>query len=171
MVKRFVPILILLLFIGIAIWGLTRSSDTQVKSRMVGQPLPELAQAAALPDKPGLDSKPGQGPRLINVFASWCVPCIAEAPLLDQLAREGVIIDGIAVRDRPRDIADFLARNGDPFARLGADPDSAAMIALGASGVPETFVVNGKGVITYQHMGPISPQDLSTLRQELEAAR
>ena len=100
---------------------------------------------------------------MINVFASWCVPCIAEAPLLAGLKRQGIAIDAIAVRDRPEDVAEFLARNGDPFERIGRDPESKVQLALGSSGVPETFIVDGHGIIRYQHIGPIEPNDLPTI--------
>ena len=74
---------------------------------------------------------------------------------MQQLKASGVPIEGIAVRDTPEDVADFLARNGDPYERIGSDPQSEVQIALGSSGVPESFVVDGKGVIRYQHIGPI----------------
>jgi cytochrome c biogenesis protein CcmG/thiol:disulfide interchange protein DsbE len=110
-------------------------------------------------------------PRLVNVFASWCVPCIAEAPLLMELKRQGVPIDAIAVRDKPADVAEFLGRHGNPFERIGADPESRVQIALGSSGVPETFIVDGRGIIRYQHMGPIEPGDVPALIGEWERAR
>ena len=78
---------------------------------------------------------------MVNVFASWCVPCIAEAPVLAELEARGVAIDGIAVRDKPEDVAAFLQRNGDPYDRIGADLQSNVQLALGSSGVPE--VVTG----------------------------
>jgi len=99
------------------------------------------------------------------------VPCIAEAPLLIDLKRQGVPIDAIAVRDRPEDVAAFLARHGDPFERIGADPESRIQLAFGSSGVPETFVVDGRGVIRYQHMGPIEPGDVTTIVHEWRAAK
>ena len=90
--------------------------------------------------------------------------------LLD-LKRRGIAIDAIAVRDRPEDVAAFLARHGDPFERIGADPDSRVQLALGSSGVPETFVVDGRGVIRYQHLGPIAADDMATIIAEWEAAK
>jgi cytochrome c biogenesis protein CcmG/thiol:disulfide interchange protein DsbE len=99
------------------------------------------------------------------------VPCIAEAPLLTELERRGVPIDAIAVRDRPEDVAAFLARHGDPFDRIGTDPESRIQLALGSSGVPETFIVDGRGVIRYQHMGPIEPGDVATILRRWEAAK
>ena len=108
---------------------------------------------------------------MINLFASWCVPCIAEAPILMELKRQGVAIDAVAVRDRPQDVAEFLARHGDPFVRVGSDPQSNVQLALGSSGVPESFIVDGRGIIRYQHMGPIEPQDVPVLLREWEAAK
>ena len=110
-------------------------------------------------------------PRLVNFFASWCVPCIAEAPVLAELDKRGIAIDGIAVRDKPEDVADFLQSNGDPYERIGADMQSSVQLALGSSGVPESFIVDGGGTIRYQHLGPIMPQDVETVLAELEKAR
>ena len=108
---------------------------------------------------------------MVNVFASWCVPCIAEAPLLMELKRRGLAIDAVAVRDRPEDVAAFLGRHGDPFDGIGSDPESKVQLALGSSGVPESFIVDGSGIIRYQHMGPIEPDDLPVIMREWEAAR
>ena len=170
---RFAPLLLLLLIVGALAWRLAYPSDEKIRSHLAGQPLPVFALAPATAGKPGLastDFADGQ-PRLINVFASWCVPCIAEAPLLLELKRRGIRIDAIAVRDRPQEVAEFLARHGDPFERIGSDPDSRVQLALGSSGVPESFVIDGKGLIRYQHLGPIEPNDLTTIMAEWEAAK
>lgn len=170
---RFLPLVVLLLFVGVVAWRLSRPADERIASKMIGRPVPAFALTAAWAGKPGLSSgdlASGQ-PRLVNVFASWCVPCIAEAPLLGDLKAQGIPIDAIAVRDRPDDVAAFLARNGDPFDRIGADPESKAQLALGSSGVPETFIVDGRGIIRYQHMGPIEPGDVPRLVAEWQAAR
>ena len=170
---RFIPLFILLAFVAAVTWRLSHPPDTRIQSKMTGKPVPAFALAAVMPAKPGLastDFASGQ-PRLVNIFASWCVPCIAEAPLLVALRDQGVEIDGIAIRDRPDDIAAFLARYGDPFARLGDDRDSRVQMAFGASGVPESFVVDGRGVIRFHHYGPITPADLPTIRRALDQAR
>lgn len=170
---RFLPLLVLLAFVGAVGWRLISPPDEKIASKMIGRPVPALALAPAVPGKPGLRSTQladGQA-RIVNVFASWCVPCIAEAPLLGELKRRGVRIDAIAVRDRPEDVADFLSRHGDPFDRIGADPESRAQLALGSSGVPETFVVDGRGIIRYQHMGPIEKRDLPELIAQWESAK
>ena len=170
---RFIPLAILLLFVAIVAWRLAIPDDTKIRSRMTGQPVPAFVLAPATDGVLGLSSQDlatGQ-PRLINVFASWCVPCIDEAQLLMELKRQGVPIDAVAVRDKPADVAEFLGRHGNPFERIGADPESRVQIALGSSGVPETFIVDGLGVIRYQHMGPIEPGDVPVLLGEWEKAR
>jgi len=170
---RFVPLAVLLAFVVFVAWRLINPADTTIRSRLAGQPVPEFALPPALPGRATqatADLATGK-PRLVNIFASWCVPCIAEAPVLGELERRGVAIDGIAIRDKPEDVADFLARNGDPYQRIGADMQSSVQMALGSSGVPESFVVDGRGIIRYQHVGPIMPQDVQTVLAELGKAR
>jgi cytochrome c biogenesis protein CcmG/thiol:disulfide interchange protein DsbE len=170
---RFLPLLILIAIVGALAWRLSSPPDEKITSKMVGRPVPGFTLGTATAGKPGLSSTDlatGQ-PRLVNVFASWCIPCIAEAPLLVDLKRQGVPIDAIAVRDRPEDVAEFLARYGDPFVRIGADPQSQVQLALGSSGVPETFVIDGRGIVRYQHMGPIEPGDVATIIRAWRAAK
>ena len=113
----------------------------------------------------------GGKPRLLNIFASWCVPCAAEAPQLMVLKQAGVEIDAIAIRDARADVDGFLARNGNPFARIGLDARSAVQIALGSSGVPETFVIDGAGRIAYQHIGEIRADDVPMILEKLRDAQ
>lgn len=153
--------------------GLFRPADRTVRSALVGQPLPAFALPAMIAGKPGLttaDLRGGQ-PRLLNVFASWCVPCIAEAPQLMAIKRAGVPIDAIAIRDTAPAIAAFLARNGDPYARIGGDPTSRVQLALGSSGVPESFVIDGRGRIVLQHVGPITADDVPRIVAAVQGAR
>jgi cytochrome c biogenesis protein CcmG/thiol:disulfide interchange protein DsbE len=110
-------------------------------------------------------------PKLVNFFASWCVPCIGEAPVLTMLKQQGVPIVGIAVRDRPADLRQFLSDNGNPFERIGSDPQSKLQLAFGSAGVPETFVVDGKGIIQSQHIGPIEPDDVPGLVQAVKESK
>ena len=126
-----VPLALLLLMCALpGVWRRPRANI--VRSKLEGRALPAFTLAAAVEGKPGLasaDLATGR-PRLLNVFASWCVPCIAETPLLRQLKSEGVAIDGIAVRDRRADVTRFLARNGDPYERIGGDPESRVQIVF-----------------------------------------
>ena len=167
------PLGLFLLFFGVVASGLIKPSSPNLKSKMVGKPLPTFSLPAAHEPQPGLGSASfaaGQ-PRLLNVFASWCIPCIAEAPVLMQMARQGVPIDGIAIRDRPQDVARFLAQNGNPYKRIGSDTESAVQLSIGSSGVPETFVIDGKGVIRHQHIGDIRPEDVPEILAMLKAAQ
>lgn len=168
-----VPLLLFVGFVAAAAWRLSAPPDTSIRSRMVGRDVPTFAAAPLLPGRPGLASTDlGQSkPRLVNFFASWCVPCIAEAPVLLDLQKRGVVIDAIALRDDPADVRKFLAENGDPFAALGSDPVGEAQIAFGSSGVPESFIVDGKGVIRYQHIGPITPEQVGEVMAEWEKAQ
>ena len=170
---RLMPIILLALVVAALVWRLAHPEDTTVRSRLAGKPVPEFALPPAVVGKPGLtsaDLAKGQ-PRLLNVFASWCVPCIAEARMLDALKRRGVAIDAIAIRDRSEDVAAFLADHGDPFDRIGSDDNSRVQLALGSSGVPESFVVDGRGIIRYQHIGPIEPADVPTILAKMEEAK
>ena len=159
-------------FVALVLVGLLRPADREVASAMIGKPLPNFALPPALPDRPGLassDLATGK-PKLLNVFASWCVPCAVEAPQLAQLRARGVEIDAVAVRDRREDLAAFLARNGNPFARIGADDVSSVQLAIGSSGVPETFVIDGRGIIRHQHIGEVRPEDVAVLLAKLAEA-
>src|SRR3954452_16721190 len=170
---RFAPLALLLLIIAALVWRLATPTDSNVPSKLTGKPVPAFDLGPGLDTKAALSSRDlatGQ-PHLLNIFASWCVPCIGEVKVLQQLKRRGVAIEGIAIRDRPEDLAAFLARNGDPYQRIGSDPQSQVQIALGSSGVPESFVVDGKGIIRYQHIGPIEAADVPMILAKLEQAR
>lgn len=166
------PLLLFALAFGLVASGLIKPGDRTIHSAMVSKPLPQLDLPGLLPGRAGIKTAALTGkPRLINVFASWCIPCIAEAPQLMKLKQAGVEIDAIAVRDTPEAIQAFLARNGDPYAAIGDDRQSAAQLALGSSGVPETFVVDSKGVIVEQHIGDIREEDVPLLLTALQVAK
>jgi len=170
---RFAPLALLALLIVALVWRLAKPVDTSVHSTLEGKEVPAFALPAALPSKPALnaaDLATGK-PHLVNVFASWCVPCITEMPLLLELKRQGVGIDGIAVRDRPQDIAAFLKERGDPYGSIGADLNSNVQMQFGASGVPETFIVDPYGIVRYQHIGPLEPKDVAIIRDKWASLR
>jgi cytochrome c biogenesis protein CcmG, thiol:disulfide interchange protein DsbE len=170
---RFGPLVLLLVIIAALVWRLATPADTNVHSTLEGKAVPNFSLPAIVPNKPPLSSADlatGQ-PHLVNVFASWCVPCVTEVKVLQQLQARGARVEGIAIRDRGDDLADFLARNGDPYERIGSDRQSKVQISLGSSGVPESFVVDGKGVIRYQQIGPIEQGDLPMVLSKLEQAR
>jgi len=147
--------------------------DDIITSKMVGKKMPEFSLPAAIEQRPGLSSADlaNGKPQLLNIFASWCLPCIAEAPQLLELERAGVEITAIAIRDRPEDIANFLNRWGNPYTRIGTDTRSIVQLEIGSSGVPETFVIDGEGVIIHQHIGDIRKDDVPELLQILRDAK
>ncbi|SNS09761.1 cytochrome c biogenesis protein CcmG, thiol:disulfide interchange protein DsbE [Sphingomonas laterariae] len=167
------PLILFLIFVATFATGLIKPESKIIPSKMVGKPLPQFALPPGAPGITGLSSADfAQGePRLLNVFASWCVPCAAEAPQLTQLAEAGVKIDAIAIRDRPEDVAGFLQRWGNPYQRIGSDTQSSVQIAMGSAGVPETFVVDGKGIIRHQHIGEIRPEDVPAILAAVKGAR
>ena len=157
-------------FVGLVMVGLLRPASHDIPSRMIGKPLPAF-QLPAAADRPGLSNRDFTGrPRLLNIFASWCIPCGVEAPVLAELAGQGVEIDGIAIRDHRDELVDYLGRHGNPYARIGADDVSAVQLAIGSSGVPESFVIDGKGVIRYQHIGDIRPEQVPLILAKLKEA-
>ena len=158
-----IPLLLFALVGTFLAIGLTRDPST-LPSALVGKPAPAF-------ELPPLDGRAGPGlsradlggtPMLVNVFASWCVPCRMEHPLLTRLSEQGVIVQGINYKDRPEDARAWLAELGDPFRHLGADRDGRVAIDWGVYGVPETFVIDKDGRIAYRHVGPLQPQDLTT---------
>jgi cytochrome c biogenesis protein CcmG/thiol:disulfide interchange protein DsbE len=143
---------------------------SRVPSALIGRPAP----AMILPPVEGLerDGKPlpGIAPdifsgkvTLVNVWASWCVPCHDEAPLLDQFAQDKRIqVVGINQKDQPENARRFLGRYGNPFTAVGADANGRASIEWGVYGVPETFIVGRDGNIAYKLIGPIAPENIKT---------
>ncbi|WP_370188899.1 redoxin family protein [Qipengyuania sp.] len=171
--RLWLPLLAFAGFLGLAAYQLTQPKDEFVESRMIGQELPYFDLPPAMEGVEGASSASfADGkPRLLNIWASWCLPCIAEAPQLESLKRQGAEIVGIAIRDRPADVARFLAQKPNPYARIARDDLSEVQLAIGSSGVPETFVIDGKGVIRYQHIGDIRADDVPVLLEKLEEAR
>jgi cytochrome c biogenesis protein CcmG, thiol:disulfide interchange protein DsbE len=157
---------------GLFLYGLNEPKDDFVRSHMIGKPLPafNLAQATeGLKSFSNTDFADGT-PRMLNLFGSWCIPCRAEAPMLEQLKAEGVEIYGIAINDKPEDVAAFLTKHGNPFARVGA-ADMSFQVQLGSSGVPETFIIDGRGRIVYQHIGDIRAEHVEPLLEKWRAAK
>ena len=170
--RVWLPLMLFALFLGVAAYQLTQPKDDFVASGMIGRELPYFELPPALPENSGVttaDLKDGK-PRLLNIWASWCLPCIAEAPQLEALKEQGAEIVGIAIRDDPEDVAQFLARHGNPYTRIGRDDLSEVQLSIGSSGVPETFVIDGKGMITYQHIGDIRADDVPVLLEKLREA-
>jgi len=167
------PLAAFIVLATVMIFGLHKPDDQTIPSKLVGTPVPEFMLPAAAQGLPGVSSRAlaGQGPHLVNIFASWCVPCAAEAPQLKAIADAGVPIVGIAIRDRREDLAEFLGRYGNPFRAIGADDQSKVQLALGSSGVPESFVIDSKGIIRRQIIGPINPGDVASVIATVQGAQ
>ena len=137
-------------------------SISALPSALIDQPAPDFAlpalDGAGVPGLAASDL--GGQVALVNVFASWCVPCKAEHPLLTALAKDGVAIYGINYKDKAEDARAWLARLGNPYRRIGVDATGRTAIDWGVYGVPETFVIDAKGRIRYRHVGPIMPYDI-----------
>ena len=159
MKRHLLFILPLLLFLGLAaafFAGLGRDPHA-VPSALIDKPVPKFALPALLDDRPGLATADLKGGvTLVNVFASWCVPCRLEHPLLMRLAKEGVELDGINYKDKTEDAKLWLTDLGDPYKRIGADVAGAVGIDWGVYGVPETFVIDRTGIIRFKQVGPLS---------------
>ena len=149
-------------------------ASSDIPSALIGKPVPEfsLPALAGLKDAvgaaiPGLSSADLRAGKLhvVNVWASWCGPCRLEHPLLMELGKDPRIeLVGINYKDEPVNALRFLGQLGNPFARIGADDKGRLTIDWGVYGVPETFVVDGGGVIRYRHVGPLTE---SSLREKL----
>lgn len=138
---------------------------TAVPSALLDKPAPAVELPSIYEGRPGFSSADLRGrATVVNVFASWCVPCRAEHPVLTQLAREhGVPLIGLNWKDKPEDARAFLDELGDPFERIGSDPSGRAGIDWGVYGVPETYVVDADGRIRYKHVGPLTEEDLNSV--------
>ena len=138
-------------------WGLFRGGD-DLPSALLDKPVPEFALAPVLGREEGLSTQDLIGHvSLVNVFASWCVPCRAEHPLFMELSATGEVpLYGINYKDPPELARAWLDELGDPYVRFGADIDGRAGIEWGVYGVPETYVITSDGAIAYRHVGPIT---------------
>ncbi|MDP9096668.1 MAG: redoxin family protein [Pseudomonadota bacterium] len=165
----------LLLAGGLVVWQRTlplRKPAVPNIDPVIGRMLP-LAGTVPLPGhaEPSMPvAKSGQA-HLVNLFASWCVACRVEAPVLATLAADGVRIDGIAVRDEPAAVARFLQHDGNPFAGVRLDRRGQVQAALGAAGLPETYLVDAGGMVRYRHRGALRADDLAAITNELQQAR
>ena len=153
------PLLTLAILAGFFGWSLLSGRDpASIGSVMVSRPAPELPRELG----DGL-IKSGK-PVLVNFFASWCAPCLAEHPMFERFKqREGATIIGIAWKDKPEATHAWLQRLGDPFTRLGFDQDGRISLDWGLSGVPETYLIDAQGIVRLHFRGPITERDLAVI--------
>jgi cytochrome c biogenesis protein CcmG, thiol:disulfide interchange protein DsbE len=159
--------------------GLGSGDPSRIPSALIGRPAPQTT----LPPLEGLASNgapvPGLDPAtfkgkvsVVNVWASWCIPCHDEAPLLTELGKDKRLqLIGINYKDAPDNARRFLGRYGNPFGIVGVDGNGRAAIEWGVYGVPETFVVGRQGTIVYKLVGPVTPENIdSVLKVEIDKA-
>lgn len=145
----------------VAVFGIGLTKDpSQIPSQLIDRPLPGFQLVNLVAPAPPLASAKLRGePLLLNIFASWCAACPQEHPVLTDIAKGGTPVYAIAWKDKPEESRAWLAKYGNPYRIIGADPSGRTGIDLGVTGVPETFVVDGRGQVRYKHVGPISPED------------
>jgi cytochrome c biogenesis protein CcmG/thiol:disulfide interchange protein DsbE len=153
-----------LAFVGMAALFASRFGvdPSSIPSNLIGQAVPAFSLPPVQGRTLGLSSGDLHGEvSLVNVFASWCVACREEHPLLLRLKNDGSVpIHGLNYKDQPDDAARWLNTMGDPYTRTGDDRDGRVAIDWGVYGVPETFVVRADGIIAYKHIGPLTPEAL-----------
>jgi cytochrome c biogenesis protein CcmG/thiol:disulfide interchange protein DsbE len=151
--------------------ALSSGDPSKLPSALIGRPAPSITLAAleGLNDGAGAvegfssaDLATGEV-SVVNFWASWCAPCVQEHPLLVALKeRTGVKLYGVNYKDQAATARRFLGRYGNPFSAVGVDDNGRAAIDWGVTGMPETFILNGKGEIVYKHIGPISAETLES---------
>jgi cytochrome c biogenesis protein CcmG/thiol:disulfide interchange protein DsbE len=179
-VWRILPVALFSAIAALFLIGLYGRPPSTIPSALIGKPapafaLPAIAELQASDGKPvpglALADLKGRGVTVVNVFASWCVPCRDEHPQLLALSRSGVRLVGINYKDDPENARRFLGSLGNPYSAVGSDASGRAAVELGVYGVPESFVVDSEGIIRFKQIGPISPEQLaSVVLPQIEAA-
>jgi cytochrome c biogenesis protein CcmG/thiol:disulfide interchange protein DsbE len=155
-------------FLGLALFILyhrigARSDPSLVPSQLADKQAPSFTLPSLRSGETDLASADLKGrPVVINFFASWCIPCRAEHPMLEALHRDGVEIVGIAYKDKPDATRKFLDQLGDPYAHIGTDQDGRVGIDWGVTGVPETYVLDKSGTVRFWQRAPLSEADVDT---------
>ena len=171
----FVPLILFVALAGVFAFQLTAGKDTsELPSALIGKAAPATDLPPLDPAMPGINSASFRGRvTVLNVFASWCVPCREEHPLLMQLSTRGDIrLYGINNKDRPEDAMRFLTRLGQPFAAIGTDGSGRVSIDWGVYGVPESFIVDNDGIIRFKWIGPMTPESIEkVIVPEIEKAK
>jgi cytochrome c biogenesis protein CcmG/thiol:disulfide interchange protein DsbE len=174
--KRLLFLLPALAFVGLlGAFGVGLTMDPSIlPSMLIGKPVPAFNLPPVRPGDQGFSRADlGGEPVLLNYYASWCVPCRVEQPVLMRLRAEGVSIHGVDWKEAPAEGAQWLAQHGDPYIRVGNDQSGRTGIDMGVSGVPETFVVDKQGRVRYRHVGALTSEDWATkiapLMQRLKA--
>ena len=157
-IMRFIPVLGFVLVAAAFYFGLSRDDSQVLPSALINKPAPATELPPLLQEKPGLDaaSLADGKVKLVNIWASWCGPCRAEHPILMELAAEGVDVRGFNYKDTEGQAKAFLEELGDPYTAIGVDASGRSGIEWGVYGVPETFMVDGDGMIVEKIVGPVT---------------
>jgi cytochrome c biogenesis protein CcmG/thiol:disulfide interchange protein DsbE len=163
------PLATLLIMAGFFAWSMVAGRDpASIGSVMVNRPAPALQAPALRAGEPPLDDallhdlRRAGKPVLLNFFASWCAPCLAEHPLITRLAeRERVTVIGVAWKNKPEEARAWLKRLGDPYKFAGYDIDGKVALDWGLSGVPETYLIDAEGIVRLHFRRPITERDLN----------
>ena len=169
----FLPPALFGLLIGLFFAGMYRDNPDSLPSTLVGREAPAL-QVAPLADLPPLTDADLRAPgvKLVNFWASWCPPCRAEHPLLEELAQSGIVVHGVNYKDDPAKALGFLDELGNPYTAIGADATGRTAIEWGVYGVPETYVIDGQGRVIHRLAGPVTRQELErSLLPAIERAK
>ena len=176
--RLWLVLLPVIVFAGLAalFWKGLSGTPNEIPSALIDKPVPDFV----LNPVPGLGA-PGFSDEdlrkgkvtVVNVWASWCAPCRVEHPLLTDLAkRTDIQLFGINYKDEPENAVSFLGTLGQPFAAVGADRSGRTAIDFGVYGVPETFIVDGQGMIRYKHIGPLTAESIAgEMTREIEKAK
>jgi cytochrome c biogenesis protein CcmG/thiol:disulfide interchange protein DsbE len=145
----------------------TQRDPSAIPSPLIDKPAPAFS-LPSLDGGPAVTEADFKGSQItvFNVFASWCIPCRIEQPILLRIAREGkgrIRVIGLNYKDKPADARAWLAETGNPFARIAVDEKGRTAIDYGVYGVPETFIIDGAGRIRFKHVGPINPGDYADI--------
>jgi cytochrome c biogenesis protein CcmG/thiol:disulfide interchange protein DsbE len=176
--RLWIALLPILVFAALAalFWRGLSGDPSALPSALIGKPVPEFTLPAIEGlGPPGIDAsslKQG-GVTLVNVWASWCVPCRQEHPVLMALSkRSDIRLVGLNYKDDPANARSFLTTLGQPFAAVGADAKGRAAVDWGVYGVPETFVIDGQGFIRFKFIGPMTEEAIAAvLNSEIDKAR
>jgi cytochrome c biogenesis protein CcmG/thiol:disulfide interchange protein DsbE len=168
---RFMPVMVVLVmmaFMGVVMMG--GGDDKNAHYHLLGKPLPTFIMKAlgGEGEVKAADLVAEKRPILINFFASWCVPCVAEAEYIKALSiDEELLMVGIVYKDSEARAKDFLQKHGNPFEVIGFDDEGRTAIEFGVAGVPETILVDAQGVIRFRHVGPITAEHIQMVRAKI----
>lgn len=176
--RLWLVLLPVIVFAGLALlfWKGLYGTPNEIPSALIDKPVPDFVlnpvDGLGLPGFGDADLKKGKV-TVINVWASWCAPCRLEHPLLGELAkRPDITLLGMNYKDEPQNAVEFLNSLGQPFAAVGMDRDGRTAIDFGVYGVPETFIVDGQGIIRYKHIGPLTEAAIAgDMAREIDRAK